>query len=84
MIYNGARIEFQSGKIMEIEQILALILCSILHLVLAGMLLLDLANRKRVLGGRKAPWAVAILFVTFAGSLLYLLCHPKIFYSRDE
>ncbi len=68
---------------MEIEQIFALIVLSILHLVLAGMLLQDLANRKRVLGGRKAPWAVAILFITFAGSLLYLLCHPKIFYGSD-
>ncbi len=69
---------------MELEQILALALFCILHLVLAMMLLRDLADRKRVLGGRKAPWAIAILFVTFLGSLLYLLCHPKIFYGSDD
>ncbi len=68
---------------MELERILALILMSILHFVLVGMLLDDIAHRKRVLGGRKAPWAVAILFITFAGSLLYLLGHPKIFYGSD-
>jgi len=55
-----------------------------LHLVLAMMLLQDLANRERVLGGRKAPWAIAIIFVTFFGSLLYLLCHPKIFYDSEQ
>jgi len=68
---------------MELEWILALVLFCILHLVLAMMLLQDLANRRRVLGGRKAPWAIAIIFVTFLGSLLYLLCHPKIFYDND-
>ncbi len=69
---------------MGLEQILALILFCILHLVLAIMLLNDLASRKRVLGGRKAPWAIAILFITFLGSLAYLLCHPKIFYDSDS
>ena len=69
---------------MEPERILALVLFCILHVVLATMLLQDLANRKQVLGGRKAPWAIAILFVTFLGSLLYLLCHPKIFYGSDD
>ena len=69
---------------MELERILALVLFCILHLVLAVMLLQDLANRERVLGGRKAPWAIAIIFITFLGSLLYLLCHPKIFYDSDS
>ena len=69
---------------MELERLLALVLFCILHLVLAIMLLQDLADRKWVLGGRKAPWAMAILFVTFLGSLLYLLCHPKIFYDSDN
>ncbi len=69
---------------MELERILALILMSMLHCMLAGMLLNDLVNRKRVLGGRKAPWVVAILFVVFAGALLYLLCHPRIFYGSDN
>lgn len=69
---------------MGLEQILALILFCILHLVLAIMLLNDLAGRERVLGGRKAPWVIAILFITFLGSLAYLLCHPKIFYDSDS
>ncbi len=64
---------------MELERILALVLFGTLHLVLAMMLLQDLANRNRVLGGQKWPWAVVIILVTFLGSLLYLLCHPQIF-----
>ena len=69
---------------MEFERILALLLLSILHWVLAIMLLLDLANRRRVLGGRKAPWAIAVVLVTFLGSLGYLLCHPKVFYGGEN
>jgi len=70
---------------MGIDRILLIILAVILHLVLAGMLLEDLSNRKRVLGRIKWPWAVVIMLVVFAGSLLYLLCHPKIFYGgKDE
>ena len=69
---------------MELGRILALILMSILHLVLAGMLLDDLVNRKRVLGGRKAPWAGAIVLIPLVGALLYLLCHPRIFYGSDD
>jgi hypothetical protein len=48
------------------------------------MLLQDLANRDRVLGGHKAPWAIVIIFITFVGSLMYLLCHPRIFYDSDK
>ena len=72
---------------MELERILQLVLFGILHWILAIMLLQDLANRERVLGGRKWPWAVAIIFITFVGSMLYLFCHPKIFIdteSRDD
>ena len=69
---------------MEPEQIIALVLLGILHWVLAIMLLHDLAERKWVLGGRKWPWAVAIVFVTFLGSLMYLLCHPAVFYGSDN
>ena len=69
---------------MELEWILRLILFGVLHWVLAIMLLHDLASRRRVLGGRKAPWAIAIALVTFLGSLLYLLCHPQIFREDDD
>ena len=69
---------------MELERILLIILMGMLHFVLAGMLLEELGHRKRVLGGRKAPWVVAILLVAFVGSLLYLLCHPRIFYGSDD
>jgi hypothetical protein len=67
----------------EFEQILALIVFSLMHWVLALMLLEDLAYRKRVLGGRKWPWAIAIIFITFIGSLVYLLFHPKILQDHD-
>ena len=69
---------------MEFEQILALIVFSLMHWVLALMLLEDLAERKRVLGGRKWPWAIAIIFITFIGSLVYLLLHPKILQDNDS
>ncbi len=69
---------------MELEQIIALVLFGIMHWVLAIMLLHDLASRKQVLGRRKAPWAVTIVLLTFLGSVLYLLCHPKIFYSSEN
>ncbi len=68
---------------MELNKILAAILIGVLHLVLAGMLIDDIAQRKRILGGRKAPWVVIVLFVPYIGALLYLLCHPRIFYDGD-
>ena len=75
--------EPEVSETVEPERILQLVLFGILHWVLAIMLLQDLATRKRVLGVRKWPWAVAIVFITFLGSLIYLLCHPKIFIEGD-
>ncbi|OGN90398.1 MAG: hypothetical protein A2Z70_00880 [Chloroflexi bacterium RBG_13_48_17] len=69
---------------MEVSQIFVIILLSILHLVLAGMLLDDITKRKRILGGRKTPWVITVLLVVFVGALLYLLCHPRIFYGTDD
>ena len=69
--------------VMKLEQVLALVLFGIIHWVLVGILLDDLVERKKVLGGRKWVWAVVIIFVTFLGSLVYLLCHPKIFYDSN-
>jgi len=68
---------------MDLEWYLALLLFGILHIVLALMLLQDLARRNKVIGGHKAPWAILIIFVTFIGSLLYLVCHPQIFYGEE-
>ena len=69
---------------MELERVIILVLFGVLHWVLAIMLLSDLVKRKRVLGGRKAPWAIAIILITFLGSLFYLICHPAVFYGSDE
>jgi len=68
---------------MDLQWYLALLLFGILHIMLALMLLQDLARRNKVIGGHKAPWAILIIFVTFIGSLLYLVCHPQIFYGGE-
>ncbi len=69
---------------MELDWILRLVLFGIIHWALAIMMLQDLATRKRVLGGRKWPWAVVILVVTFLGSVVYLLCHPRILIGGED
>jgi len=69
---------------MQPEQFIALILFGLLHWVLAVMLLRDLIERKKVRGGHKAPWAVAIMFIVFIGSLLYIVFHPSTFYEKDK
>lgn len=63
---------------MDPEWILRIVLFGIAHWILAGVLLQDLASRQRVVGGRKWPWAVVIVFITCFGSLFYLLFHPQI------
>ena len=63
---------------MDPEWILRIVLLGITHWILAGLLLQDLASRQRVVGERKWPWAVVIVFITCFGSLLYLLFHPQI------
>jgi hypothetical protein len=64
---------------MDPEWILRIVLFGIVHWILAGVLIQDLASREKVFAGRKPPWAVIILFVPCFGSLLYLLFHPQIF-----
>ena len=54
---------------MDLEFYFKVLLLGILHWVLAGMLLRDLAHRKRVLGGRKAVWVILIMFAAFLGSV---------------
>ena len=69
---------------MDLDWILRLVLFGVMHWVLAIMMLQDLMTRKRVLGGRKWPWAIAILLLTFLGSVVYLLCHPRILIGGDQ
>ncbi len=64
------------------EVILRFVFIGLVHWALAGVLLQDLAYRGRVVGGRKWPWALAIIFIICVGSLLYLLFHPQIL-SKD-
>ena len=63
---------------MDPEWILRIVLFGIVHWILAGVLIQDLASRQRVFGGRKPPWAIIILLIPCFGSLLYLLFHPRI------
>jgi len=72
---------------MNPEWILRIVLFGIVHLILAGVLLHDLASRQGVFGGHKPPWAIVILIIPCFGSLLYLLFHPRILnpdYSQGE
>jgi hypothetical protein len=62
---------------METEFILKLVFFGLAHWLLVPFALESLIARDRVLGGHKAPWAVAILFLTCFGSLLYLMLHPQ-------
>jgi hypothetical protein len=63
---------------MNPEWILRIVLFGIVHWILAGVLLQDLASRPKVFGGHKSPWAVAILIIPCLGSIIYLLFHPQI------
>jgi hypothetical protein len=63
---------------MEPEWIIRVVLFSIVHWVLAGIFIHDLASRQRVFMGHKPPWAIVILIIPCFGSILYLLFHPQI------
>ena len=69
---------------MEWQYVLRFVLFGVLHWMLAFVLLSDLANRKRVLGGKKWIWAILIIFIFVAGSVIYLLCHPQIFIGEGD
>ncbi len=72
---------------MTLEWVLRIVLFGIVHWILAGVMLHDLADRQRVFGGRKPPWAIVILIIPCFGSILYLLFHPQILnpdHSRNE
>jgi len=63
----------------EIDVILIakIVLLALIHWMLVPLALQALIEKRRVMGGRKAPWAVAIVFMTCLGSLLYLIFHPQ-------
>ncbi len=63
---------------MDPEWILRIVLFGIVHWILAGVLIRDLASRSKVVGRRKGPWAIVILVIPCFGSLVYLLFHPQI------
>lgn len=69
---------------MDPDWIIRLVLLGIMHWVLAIMMLQDLVTRRRIIGGLKWPWGVAIVFVTFLGSVIYLLCHPRVIIGGDQ
>ncbi len=69
---------------MSVDWILRIVLFGITHWTLAGIMLNDLASRRKVFGGRKAPWAIIILAIPACGSLLYLIIHPQILAPDDE
>ena len=64
---------------MEIDTILIskIFLLGFIHWMLVPLALQALIERRRVFGARKAPWAIAIIFLTCIGSLLYLMFHPQ-------
>jgi hypothetical protein len=63
---------------MDLDWIIRIVLFSIVHWILAGIMLNDLTSREKVFGRRKAPWAIAILIIPCFGSLFYLAFHPQI------
>lgn len=84
MSYNGHDRFTEGTRAVEIQWILELVLFAILHWALAGIILNDIAHRKKVLGGHKAPWVIVVIIVTFVGSLAYLLCHPQILGGDED
>jgi uncharacterized membrane protein YuzA (DUF378 family) len=69
---------------MDLEWVLRIVLFGIVHWILVGIFLHDLASRQKVFGGHKAPWAIIILIIPCFGSLLYLMFHPQILYPDSD
>ena len=67
---------------MDTEWLVRIVLFGVVHWLLAGVLLSDLASREKVFGRRKPPWAVIIIFIPCFGSILYLLFHPQVLGQR--
>lgn len=67
----------------DITLILKIILLGFIHWMLVPFALKALLERKQVVGGNKAPWAVAIILLTCVGSLIYLIFHPTFGAAAD-
>lgn len=63
---------------MNLEWIIRIILFGIVHWILVGIMLHDMASRQKVFGGHKPPWVLVVLIIPCFGSLLYLAFHPQI------
>jgi len=61
-----------------------IILFSVIHWVLAGIMVTDLTSRQRVAGGRKSLWLTIIMLLPGFGSLAYLLFHPDILHASSQ
>jgi len=69
---------------MSSDWLLRIVLFSIIHWALAGLMMTDLLARRRVLGGRKTPWLALVMLVPGFGSLAYLLFHPDILHPDHD
>lgn len=65
---------------MEIDWVFItkIVVLSLIHWALVPVALNALMKNDNVLGGKKAPWAVSIVFALCLGSLLYLIFHPEL------
>lgn len=69
---------------MSNDWLLRIVLFSVIHWVLAGLMMTDLLARHRVLGGRKGPWLALVMLVPGFGSLVYLVFHPDILHPDHD
>ncbi len=69
---------------MDLDWIIRIVLFSIVHWILVGIMLNDITSREKVFGRRKAPWVIVILIIPCFGSLLYLAFHPQILSSPQD
>jgi len=68
----------------SVEWVVELIFLCIVHWILAGIVVNDIAKRKHVKGNHKAPWVIVVLLLTFFGSLLYIMFHPQMVNGDEE
>lgn len=63
---------------MDFEWIIRIVLFSIIHWILAGVLIQDISVRDKVFGKHKPVWVILMLIVPCFGSIIYLLFHPQV------